>query len=135
MIRRGRFVMSHRPYAIDPDSLFVREETRNDDTTYWYARVRAVWFRRRNGITTANVGYLWDYLDQSPTDALDYAATVTDGRYGGTTLGRWDGSGYWGSESPDTMNTHLELLRPMLDQFPAIPDGFNVWWTFKGAAK
>lgn len=123
MRRTDRFVMSHRPYAVDLSSLVTTRDAA------W--RIGAVWFRRRKGVTVACVGYLWDYQRTAPKDAGEFLAAHDDGRYGGTTLGRWDGHGYWGAEDPDLAAAHLELLRPMLADFPAIPAGYSGWWTFR----
>lgn len=123
MNREDRFLISRRPYAIDLTSL--------DCQPNGYARVSSVWFRRRRGDLVACTGYLWDFQATAPTTALEFLKRHDDGRYGGTTLGRWDGEGYWGEENPDEVAAHLDLLRPMLDNFPAVPSGFDGWWTFR----
>ena len=135
MRRETRFVMSHKPYAVDLSSL--REH-------YGFFYVDAVWFRRRprgrnrDMITVACIGYLNDVQDPAPKTALELVERYTDGRRGGHCEGRWDGSGYWGAEDPDVMARHLAILRPMLDGYtanpknPPIPDGYDGWWTFHG---
>lgn len=142
MRRESRFVMSHKPYAVDLSSL---RTTRHEGNVgpFWYCTVRAVWFRRRRSgrtgplVTVACLGSLWDHQRPEPADAEEFLLAHTDGRYGGSCDGRWDGSGYWGSEAPDVMATHLKALRPMLDGYtrdpenPPIPDGYDGWWTFR----
>lgn len=125
MIRQTRFVMSHRLYAVDPASLVVREP----DAERSHARIGAVWFRRRDGITAACVGHLWDH-QATPRDAAEFLARHDDGRYGGTCEGRWDGERYWGAQEPDVIERHLALLRPMLTDYPAVPEGYDGWWRF-----
>ncbi|MGI5414276.1 hypothetical protein [Actinomadura luteofluorescens] len=144
MRREDRFVMSHKPYAVDLSTLSGDRRTGYQGREYYSGVIRAVWFRRRrrsgNGpiLTVACIGTLWDSQDTVPADGRAFLEAHTDGRYGGHTLGRWDGSGYWGSENPDVMAQHLEVLRPMLDGYannprnPAIPAGFDGWWTFHG---
>lgn len=139
MIREDRFVMSHRPYAVDLASLRVVEHpadpTRNRTVTTYSYTVRAVWFRRKNRVTVACIGTLWDISQERVDDAVAFLDQHDDGRYGGTCAGRWDGAGYWGEQDLDEMAAHLDVLRPMLDGFPAIPDGFDGWYTFARAAE
>lgn len=127
MIREDRFLISRRLYAVDLTSFRLREDTK----TGWFGgRITAVWFRRRRGVTVACVGTLWDYQKPAPADALEFLARHDDGRYGGNCLGRWDGENYWGAQVPDVIERHLALLRPMLANYPAIPDGYDGWWRF-----
>lgn len=133
MRREDRFVMSHRPYAVDLSSL--REER-----GFFY--VDAVWFRRRprgrnrDMITVACIGNFHTIQRPAPTSALEFLERYEDGRWGGHCEGRWDGHGYWGAENPDVAARHQDLLRPMLDDYahdprnPVIPAGFDGWWTF-----
>ncbi|GAA2457159.1 hypothetical protein [Streptomyces macrosporus] len=122
MIRETRFLISHRPYAIDLTSL-------RTDGGHW-AEINAVWYRRRSGITVACTGRLQDLQDPLPKDAAEFLARYEDGRYGGKCEGRWDGERYWGAQEPDVAAKHLELLRPMLANYPAIPAGYDGWWRF-----
>jgi hypothetical protein len=122
MRQEERFVQSHRPYAVDLASLHTRGDGR--------ATLGAVWFRRRRGLTAACVGYLRDHQNPLPTDAAEFLARHDDGRYGGVCEGRWDGERYWGSQVPDVIAQHLELLRPMLAGYPAIPAGHDGWYRF-----
>ncbi|WP_030975190.1 hypothetical protein [Streptomyces sp. NRRL S-1824] len=120
MIREDRFLISRRPYAIDLASLIDGP----------VSAVTAVWFRRKQGATVACIGNLWDTQRPTPKDVAEFLARHTDGRYGGTCEGRWDGEHYWGAQKPDTIAEHLELLRPMLANYPAIPAGYDGWWRF-----
>jgi hypothetical protein len=139
VIRTDRFRISKRPYAVDLSSFNAKwhentwtgEPPKNARKGTWHCTIQAVWFRRRSGLTVACVGYLWDIKLAEPADALVFLEAHDDGRYGGTTLGRWDGSGYWGSEvTLEEQSQHLEVLRPMLAGYPAIPPGYDGWWTF-----
>lgn len=122
MILETRFAISRRPYAVDLSSL----HTSGDSD----AQINAVWYRRRNGATVACVGHLWDIQHPLPKDAAEFLARHDDGRYGGRCEGRWDGENYWGAQQPAEIQRHLELLRPMLTAYPAIPDGYDGWWRF-----
>ncbi|GAA3417645.1 hypothetical protein [Streptosporangium vulgare] len=129
MIRETRFLISRRPYAVDLTSLRggLRETPRGSS---YRGRIGAVWFRRRKGVTVACIGTLWDFQDTAPTSAVEFLERHTDGRYGGDCDGRWDGERYWGAQEPAVIEQHLALLRPMLANYPNIPDGFDGWWKF-----
>jgi hypothetical protein len=134
--RETRFVLSHRPYAVDLTSLRTKEHTRENGTHYYSGTINAVWFRRRRAqgigdmLTVACVGTLWDYQDEQPADARAFLEAHDDGRYGGDCTGRWDGTGYWGQQEPDRIAADLALLRPMLANYPFVPDGYEGWWVF-----
>jgi len=121
MIREDRFLISHRPYAVDLSSLRING--------HW-ARVDAVWFRGTKSAPTAHIGFLHTIQDPDPIDATEFLCRYSDGRYGGNCLGRWDGERYWGEQVLDIMNQHPAILRPMLDNYPAAPDGYDGWWRF-----
>lgn len=135
MIREDRFLVSRKPYAVDLTSLRgSRTDTPQGRNPYYFdGRIDAVWFRRRRGVTVACIGELWDLQHPEPADARTFLEQHTDGRYGGTTCGRWDGNGYWGAERPEVQEKHLAILRPMLANYPAIPPGYDGWWTFQTA--
>ena len=130
MIRETAFRISRRPYAVDMASLRIEEREGYKGRAYYAGTVRAVWFRRRHGITMACTGILWDTQDNCPADAAAFLTAHTDGRYGGDCKGRWDGTRYWGAQEPDVIERHLDLLRPMLEHFPEVPPGFDGWWRF-----
>lgn len=123
MIREDQFRISRRPYAVHLDGgLHVNGS---------HVDLDAVWFRRRNGVTVACIGHLWDIQDPCPADGHEFLRRANDGRYGGTCLGRWDGQHYWGEQDIEVMQQHLEILRPMLDNYPAVPPGFDGWWRYE----
>jgi hypothetical protein len=121
MRRETKHVMSHRPYAVDLSSL-------RENRGFHY--VNAVWFRRRHGVTAACFGNLHTIQTPAPTTAREFLERYDDGRYGGHCEGRWDGERYWGAQEPELIAQHLESLRPMLDAFPNVPDGYDGWWRF-----
>jgi len=133
-----KFLISKRPYAVDLDSFrsewheitWGGEPPANAPKGTWRNTIQAVWFRRRHGVTVACIGYLWNSGREQTTRALDMLRDHTDGRYGGTAEGRWDGDGYWGDVSLAEQEQHLAILRPMLAAFPAVPPGYDGWWTF-----
>jgi hypothetical protein len=125
VIRLDEFKLSKRPYAVNMGSLTVNEHGRS--------HVDAVWFRRRSGLTVACAGTLWDYQDERPADAVAFLIAHDDGRYGGNAVARWDRSNLWAPQMPiERAHEYLAVLRPMLAQFPAIPEGWDGWWTFHG---
>jgi hypothetical protein len=135
VIREDRFLISRRPYAIDLSSL-KGEQREREDRILFSGSVKASWFRRQGGVTRACVGslglwshYLTERLNLSkPREVL---SVDLDGRYGGDCHGRWDGENYWGAQKPDTIERHLALLRPMLANYPDLPQGFDGWWRFE----
>lgn len=122
MIRSDKFLISQRPYAVRLEG-GMRFRSHGVD-------LDAVWFRRRYGVTVACIGCLWDIQDPVPVDAYEFLRRATDGRYGGTCLGRWDGRNYWGEQDIEVVQEHLKVLRPMLDNFPAVPPGYDGWWRY-----
>ncbi|MEW2415272.1 hypothetical protein AB0953_16375 [Streptomyces sp. NPDC046866] len=132
MIREDRFLISRKPYAVDLGSLHgSRMETPQGRNDYYFdGRIGAVWFRRRNGMTVACIGELWDLQYPEPASARAFLEQHEDGRYGGDCQGRWDGVGYWGAERPEIVAQHLAVLQPMLANYPALPPGYDGWWRF-----
>ncbi|MFJ3507833.1 hypothetical protein [Streptomyces luteogriseus] len=130
MIREDRFLISRKPYAVDLASFRTMEREPGRNWT-WYT-VDAVWFRRRRGETVACIGTLRDIVDDpAPATAEEFLRRFDDGRYGGDTEGRWDGESYWGNVTLAEQERHLAILRPMLANYPALPDGYDGWWTFQ----
>lgn len=135
MIRETRFLISRKPFAVDLDSLTGDQHPRGELHAY-SGSVNAVWYRRKDGVTRACIGSLKLFSHYLPRplelcDAIDILTADLDGRYGGDCHGRWDGAGYWGAEDLDVQKQHLAILRPMLTNYPAIPDGYDGWWTFQ----
>lgn len=137
MIREDKFLISRRPYAVDLSELrSVEEHGRVNGGCFYAIRANAVWFRRRRGVTVACIGSLWDYQDEKPESVEQFLLRHDDGRYGGTTVGRWDGESYWGdSVTLAEQNQHLEILVPMLEYFPQVPPGYDGWYRFETAGE
>jgi hypothetical protein len=133
MYREDEFVLSHRPYAVDLNSLRPYHE----DHVGWLM-VDAIWFRRKNGITAACAGLLDDLRRASATDdPVRFLEEYDDGRYGGRPFARWDGASVWyAGQDPEENARHLELLRTALDAYHANPkapdlgERWNRWWRF-----
>jgi hypothetical protein len=131
MNRETRFLISRKPYAVDLASLRTQEHTRQDGSHYYSGRIDAVWYRRRNGVTVACIGSLWDFQDTKPADGREFLEQHDDGRHGGDCEGRWDGESYWGNVTLNIQRQHLHVLQPMLAKYPALPPGYDGWWTFQ----
>lgn len=134
MIRETRFLISRRLYAVDLSTVTGEQQPRGNLIAF-SGTANAVWFRRQGGVTRACLGSLMLFSHYLPhrLDLDDPHAILSadlDGRYGGTCHGRWDGERYWGAQEPDVIARHLVLLRPMLANYPAIPDGYDGWWRF-----
>jgi hypothetical protein len=137
MRREDKFVLSHRPYAVDLSSLRLRMDPAIHSTWEDWWMVDAVWFRRRKGVTVACVGFLDDLQHTAPKDAAEFLAAHDNGTYGGDCLGRWDGTRYWGAtQDPDANMQYLALLRRLLADFqtspndPPLPATYSGWWRF-----
>lgn len=129
MIREDRFLISRKPYAVDLSSFALSYRT--PGSAWARYEVAAVWFRRRRGETVACAGYLDALIDDpAPLSSEEFLRRYTDGRYGGTCWGRWDGESYWGNVTLEQQEQHLAVLRPMLAAYPDIPAGYDGWWRF-----
>lgn len=124
MKREDKFVGSHLPYAVALDDPRTR-------LSEGISQVHAVWFRRKRGNIVACTGYLWDHLNPGPTSVAEFLARSTDGRYGGTCEGRWDGRNYWGAQDAKIIGEHLTFLSAMLNNFPEVPPGYEGWYTYR----
>lgn len=131
MYREDKFVMSHRGYAVDLASFRIDETLTGWKGEYACATVNAVWFRRKNRITQAVVGELWDSQWDIPKDAVQFLEQHDDGRYGGRPFARWDGTSFWcAGQDPEENGRYLALLKPMLENFPKPAPGYSGWWRF-----
>jgi hypothetical protein len=134
VIREDRFLISRKPYAVDLSSIRGAQHERGDRIAF-SGSVDALWFRRQNGANRACIGSLklWSHYLPDPLnldDPHNVLSANLDGRYGGDCHGRWDGQSYWGNVTLDQQEQHLAVLRPMLANYPAIPDGYDGWWRF-----
>ncbi|MHA4819457.1 hypothetical protein ACXZ65_34470 [Streptomyces aculeolatus] len=141
MIRAERFLISHKPFAVNLSTLDSDKQTAQNEGTeherhHYRGRIAAVWFRRRRGTTYACLGSLklWSHNLRQPiadtTDPVQVLSADLDSRYGGDCYGRWDGERYWGSQKPFEQDLHLALLESTLANYPAVPDGYDGWWRF-----
>jgi hypothetical protein len=138
MQRMDTFKISKRPYAVDLSSFQTRwtearwsgKPPKDALPGSWDCFINAVWFRRRRGTTVACVGKLWDIFREKPETVAQYLKVCDTGRYGGRCDGRWDGELYWGAQSPVEIQRHLDLLEPMLENYPEIPQGYDGWYVF-----
>ena len=130
MRREDKFVLSHRPYAVDMSSLHVEVGT-GWKGEYGTGTIGAVWFRRKYGITAACIGELRNTQWDVPQNAEQFLAQYSDGRYGGDCRARWDGENFWAAgQDPEENVRFLALLRPMLENYPAAPPGYEGWYVF-----
>lgn len=132
MIRDEDFRLSRNPFALDLGSFTVSGE---DDHPSAWCQVSAVWFRSRKGIVRACTGTIRGLLRPPPADVSDFLERYIHDPWGGSCAGRWDGVRYWGAQEPAVIEGHLAVLRPMLDGYPAVPDGYDGWWRFLTTAE
>lgn len=155
MILQSRFLPSKALYAVALSGLtrytLPRQKRVEIDSVYRWVdtddpavpqlyryEIPCVWYRRRKGTDTANIGLLWDisslcYAEHDPSSAARFLENCTDGRYGADCHTRWDGEHLWcfPSITYEQQQEDLVLLRWMLDHYPEIPPGFSGWWSFR----
>lgn len=136
MRRAGKFLISRPLYAVRKDSFAAEFRPPNPGfggIGVWRWTLDAVWFRRRRGVTVACTGQLWAYRETEPADAAVALADATDGRHGGDCMARWDGRSLWilPPQSPSDSGRYMGLLRPMLDAYPDVPEGYDGWWEYE----
>lgn len=135
MIREDRFVLSRGQYAVSLDSMRTYPSEVSSSVTFCF---QAAWYRKKGGVLRACLGELRHYAQGAGDAQLSttgWLESFDDGRYGGDCEGRWDGSLYWGSEDPEVMIGHLQFLKPMLESYPLIPEGYSAWWRFPTTAE
>lgn len=138
MKREVKYVHSHRPYAVDLDSMEIEHHPAKDDgkwrsVEFWYVTVEAVWFRGRKAAPVAVAGNLWGHVHAEPRDGHHVLELLDDGRYGGNAHARWDGENLWAPMMPFAeANEYLDILKPMLDAFPEHPgEPYDPsWWVY-----
>ncbi|SRR5579859_2636904 len=130
MIRENRFVFSKGQYAVAPETFdFQLSET----GTCGRFSIQAVWYRGTKAAPKACIGYLWTYDTIWLSDWRSFLSNAFhDGRYGGHSLGRWDGTSYFahGGSVPEVQDAHMAILGPMLENMPVIPASYDGWWRF-----
>ncbi len=141
MIRARRFAVSRPMYAFNPTTF--RDGPGGADHRYGGCReVDAVWFRRKNGRTLAATGTYtlslgWgrngDRLEGPPEDTYEaWVAAHGDNRYGGDHLASWDGEALLCTPpavTPELAARRVKFLAAMFTAYPAIPAGYDGWWT------
>lgn len=134
MHRENEFVLSHAQYAANLDSLRLAYPEYVDEHDWarqsWIVDV--VSFRKVKGVVRACAGTVGDHQDEVPLTGAEFLSRI-DGlnRVSVTPTARWDGTSFWcAGQDPDENARYLELLRPMLENFPAVPPGCDGWWRF-----
>jgi hypothetical protein len=126
MIKETKFVHSHHGYAV------YRAGGQVMIPSLGRYSVDAVWYRGRASTPYVVFGELTGYHGVPGMTIPEWLTNHTDGRYGGDALVRWDGDNLWAPTADYSVAASIldTLLRPMLDQYPMVPEGFDGWWTF-----
>lgn len=144
IIESEKFKFSSTFYAIDWSALEYKVLKKIVTVT-----VPAVWFKRQQGETVCCDGWLSDsynlevnnLVKGSITDEqiLDLFINRFDGRYGGSTVARWNGENLWAPGfSMKEMIAYTAELDKFLTDFlnPAtpkqIPAGYSGWYSING---
>lgn len=117
LVKLDKFTPSKRPYAIDLSSA-----KRGYSSLY----VDCIWAGRKNGRTTASFGTLNAYRVETVEELIE----KIDMRYGGCSFAKWDGDTLI-TPSGVTQKLHsqyVEMLDAALNNFPAVPDGYEGWY-------
>lgn len=134
MIRqRNKFSLSEFFYAIDFSAMKHGSDTGNG---CHFVSVPAIWFKRKNGWTAICSGTLSAFATpEKPIYTPDDFMKEHDGRYGGATNYKWDGSEMWGSDNNwDGLVKAHDHLDPLLEAFEnnqEIPQGYDGWFSIK----
>lgn len=120
IIQSSKFTFSEYFYAIDMKSL---------KPTYGFnASMNAIWFKKTRGQIAVCTGTL-----SSQGKTVEQFMANHDGRYGGNTEYKWNGTEMWSSSNHflELMAAH-KILDPILQAFPEIPKGYEGWFCIKG---
>jgi hypothetical protein len=136
VIKMDKFVISHDPYAVDLLRMTVEP---NERPGSWHVVIPAVWFRRKRESydgsmrTVACLGTIRDDPETEPELSGEFMAVVGVRwrRVEGDCLARWDGSNLWSLADESTRAGYLDVLRPMLENFPAVPPSYSGWWRYR----
>lgn len=120
IIQSSRFTFSEYFYAIDMNSLKPTYGTR--------ASMDAVWFKKTRGQLVVCIGTL-----SSTGTTVEKFMENHDGRYGGNTEYKWNGTEMWSSSNNflELVEAH-KILDPILKGFPDMPKGYEGWFCIKG---
>lgn len=133
MIREDKWVLSRNQYAVNLASLKLGPaEPRFDGTLMAWCTIEAVWYRRKDGVLRACIGYLHEIVTPPVTDAREFLASFDHDPWGGHCDGRWDGDSYYSHDGsvPAVQAEHRTILEPMLASVPLIPPSYDGWWRF-----
>lgn len=144
ILESAKFKFSSTFYAIDWNELEYKVENKLVIVT-----VPAIWFKRQNGETVCCEGWLSEPYNLERNNLVKGAITDSqirelfvaqfDGRYGGSTVARWNGEDLWAPGfSMKEMVTYAAELDKFLTAFldPAtpkqIPAGYSGWYSING---
>lgn len=117
LVRLDKFTPSKRPYALDLGA-YTRSHNR--------LHINAIWAGRKDGRTTASFGSLSAYGIETVEELIE----KIDMRWGGDSFAKWDGD-ILITPSGVTQKLHqqyVEMLGAALNNFPAVPDGYEGWY-------
>lgn len=121
--QRDKFSMTEYNYALNFDSFRYRDNSN-------YAVIDAIWFSTKKGLLTVHKGTL-NHLDRNLHSVDDFILNF-NGRYAGSTYFKWNGTDIWSSDSNyQKMVAAHDELDPILQNFPAIPEGYTGWHSIK----
>jgi hypothetical protein len=141
VIKLDKLLITKRPFAFDLSSFVVKggrsaylgppPQVKHE---MWEHTIHGVWFRRKKGRIAACRGTIYAHRWQGAIkDPLEFLASYRDGGSGGYTAARWDGESYWGIGPDATLarqQENLLILRPMLENYPEVPQGYDGWYQF-----
>lgn len=137
LIKSDKFTFSKNFYALNLDGLIINRYEHTPAVAGIV--IPAVWFKRKNGTETVSIGTLgaavrFDKFENgenvTPAEIITWLTETFDGRYGGNPHYQWDGSKMWAPGTTfEQQAAQLPNLSKYLKDFPAIPDGYEGWYS------
>lgn len=129
----GKFTYREYFYALDLNSLVVKPIK---DSALVSASVKGVWFKRENGLESVCMGTVRTHFTPEEEVTPDYfMEKYRNGRYGGSTKFKWDGTKMWSEDNIFTKMVEAhDYLDPILKNFienQSIPEGYDGWYSIK----
>ena len=125
MIKSDKFTISTRNYAFKEGSLRPYHQSNDWYNGWWVMDVFC--YKKKDGKTAACFGqvHVIEKTDNFTEEEFikKYRAT-----YGPDMLASWNGADFIGTSNYESIVQYVEKLRPILRNYPEIPNGYKGWY-------